>query len=118
MLADRTLLFTTLVATAGAGFTTGWAARERKGDPDYRPLDARHVYADRLEALRAKGYDDAEMQEAVRAHQQLLDGYNLWWNRFLDEHDRNVTKIDSIFEGDMEKLELRFRQRTGGAEAK
>jgi hypothetical protein len=115
MLADRTLLVATLATTACAGFTTGWAARDRRGDPAHRPTDAQQVYASQLDALRAKGYDEQEMRDALRIHQQYLDTYQEWWNRFLEQHDRNLTKIDRLFEDELQQLDVRFRERAAAA---
>jgi uncharacterized membrane protein len=114
MLADRTLLAVTLVATFTAGSLTGWAARDRRAQAPYLPTAAEHVYAADLRALRDKGYDDAEMKEALRVHQQYLDAYQQWWRAFLDAHASNLDEVDRRFEAALGELKTRHDERAGG----
>lgn len=114
MLADRTLLGITLVATFAAGGLSGWAARDRRGETPYRPTQAEYVYADRLAELRRRGYDDDEMREAVRLHQKYLDAYQRWWAAFLDAQADNFDEVDGSFERELADLETRFLKRRDG----
>ena len=114
MLADRTLLGLTLVATFAAGSLRGWAARDHRADIPYRPTQAEHVYADRLADLRRRGYNDDEMREAVRLHQKYLDAYQRWWAAFLEAQSANLDDVDGNFDRELAGLESRFQTRTGG----
>ena len=118
MLADRTLLGLTLATTFAAGGMAGWAARNQRIDAPYRPTKAAHVYAVQLRALAEKGYDEQEVADAEKIHQQYLDSYQHWWQMFLDAHAANLDVVDRKFEERLAELDVRFRARTGGAPAK
>lgn len=113
MLADRTLLGVTLSATFAAGLLSGWAARDRRPQAPYLPTNAEHVYAKDLRALADRGYDDAEMLEALRVHQQYLDAYQQWWRAFLDAHAANLDEVDRRFDLALADLKRRHDERTG-----
>ena len=115
MHADKTLLAVTLATTFVAGGVTGWATRDLRAQAPFRPRAAEDVYAPRLAALRTRGFDEAEMKEAVKVHQAYLDGYDKWWQAFLDAHQSNLDQVDQRFEDQMDALEARFRERTGDA---
>jgi hypothetical protein len=116
MFADRTLLAVTLATTFVAGAVTGWVTRDLRPEAPFRPRAAEHVYAPRLRALRDRGFDEAEMKEAVRVHQAYLDHYDRWWQSFLETHAPNLDVADRKFGEQMEALEERFRKRTGEPE--
>ena len=115
MFADRTLLAVTLATTFVAGGMTGWVTRDLRPEAPFRPRAAEHVYAPRLRALRDRGFDEAEMREAVKVHQTYLDGYDKWWQAFLDAHDSNLEQVDRRFQAQMDALEDRHGKRTGSA---
>ena len=115
MFADRTLLAVTLATTFLAGGMTGWVTRDLRPEAPFQPRSAEHVYAPRLKALRERGFDEAEMKEAVRVHQAYLEGYDYWWRSFLDAHSSNLDVVDRRFEEQMEALETRHRERGGSA---
>lgn len=117
MLADRTLLAVTLATTFVAGGVTGWATRDLRPDPPFRPRSAEHVYAPRLRQLRERGFDETEMRQAVQVHQAYLDAYDKWWQAFLDAHQANLDQVDRRFDEQMEALEARFRARSAGTTA-
>ncbi len=112
MLAEKSLLSVTLAATFVAGTVTGYAARDVKGEPPFVPTKAEHVYARRLAELRDRGYDKAEMAEALRIHQAYLDEYGGWWTKFLDGYRDSLSTVDTGFENACAELEVKFRQRT------
>ena len=111
MLADRTLLGVTLAASFVAGGTAGWAARGREADIVYRPTDARSVYSQELRTLRDRGYDETEMNEAVRQCQAYLDAYHAKWDEFCGVYDKSLLVLDDHHRTEMADLEMRFRQR-------
>lgn len=110
-MADRTLLSVTLATTFVAGGVTGYAARDLQPQAPFRPRSAEYVYAPRLRALEQRGYDAAEMADAVRIHQEYLDAYDRWWQAFLDSHDANLEQVDRRFANELDGLELRFKAR-------
>lgn len=118
MLADRTLLAVTLATTFAAGTITGWTTRDRRAPAPFRPTAAEHVYAADLLALRTKGYDDAEMAEALRVHQQYLDAYGRWWDEFLNAHAKNLDAVDDRFAAQLATLAARHEARAAAAQPK
>jgi len=112
MHADKSLLAVTLAMTFVAGGVTGWATRDLRAAAPFRPRVAEDVYAPRLAALRARGFDEAEMKEAVKVHQTYLDGYDKWWQEFLDAHQANLDQVDRRFDDQMAALVTRFEERT------
>lgn len=115
MLTDRTLLGVTLAATFAAGGVSGWAARDARSAARVNPTVAAQVYAPQIQALKERGYDAAELREALAIHQQYLDAYQTWWKAFLDAHASNLDQVDLTFERKLEGLEQQFRLRTGAA---
>lgn len=113
MLADRTLLAATVTATFVAGSVTGYTVREMRGDPPFRPGRAESVYARELTELRREGFDDAELAKAVKIHQDYLDGYQRWWNEFLDSRTAVFDQQDRRFEAEVRKLREEHDARTG-----
>ncbi|MCE9635911.1 MAG: hypothetical protein K8T90_09415 [Planctomycetes bacterium] len=112
MLADRTLLGVTLVATFAAGGMSGWAARDHRSGANFNPTVAAQVYAPRIRELKDRGYDENELKEALTIHQQYLDAYQNWWKAFLDAHSANLDQVDRTFETRLSGLEQQFRLRT------
>ena len=112
MFADRGLLAVTLATTFVAGATAGWVTRDLRPEAPFRPRAAEHVYAPRLQALRDRGFDEAEMKEAVQVHQAYLDAYDRWWQAFLDAHDSNLEQVDRRFQEQMDALEARHLERS------
>lgn len=111
MLADRTLLSVTLAATFAAGGAAGWAAGSFGAAVPVVPTSAEQVYAPQLRALRDGGYEESDMRDAVRIHQQYLDGYQQWWKAFLDAHAANLDVVDRRFETELKSLDDRVKAR-------
>jgi predicted outer membrane protein len=115
MLTHKSLLGVTLTATFAAGGLTTLAVRDARPQAPYLPTNAEHVYAKDLRVLRDRGFDEAEMKEAVRVHQQYLDAYQEWWRAFLDAHASNLDEVDRKFESALADLKRRHDEKTGGS---
>jgi hypothetical protein len=114
MLGEKALLSVTLATTFVAGGVTGFAVRDLRPDEPFRPRSAEHVYAPRLRALRDAGYSEPELREAVRIHQDYLDGYDKWWQAFAETHDANLAQLDGKFERELAELASRVEERKQG----
>lgn len=113
MLAEKSVLGITLAATFAAGGVTGFAVRDTRAERPYRADRAEDVFAGGLRELRAAGYSDAEMAEALRLHQDYLDGYTRWWRSFLDSHATVLDREDEQFEKALKELADRVASKPG-----
>jgi hypothetical protein len=117
MLASKTVLAVTLAATFGSGMVVGrtMQPRIRGGAP---PITAPEIYAPQMADLQRKGYDDAEMKEALAAYTDYLDGYQRWWNEFLNLHTKNLDLVDRKLEERLDALAKAHASRTGEPQGK
>lgn len=118
MLADKTLLGTTLVVTFLSGGTVGYLARDAQSPPPSRPYAVETVFRGQLDDLAARGYSEDELAEARRHYAGYLDEYQVWWDQFVDVHVDNLDRIDARLTKHLEELDARHRARRSGAEGR
>ena len=118
MLADKTLLGTTLLVTFLSGGAVGYLARDSQGAPATRPYAVETVYRHQLEELQVRGYSPQEMTEARTHYETHLDEYQVWWDQFVEAHVDNLDRIDARLTQRLEELDARHRARKGEGEGK
>ena len=118
MLADKTLLGATLVVTFLSGGTVGYLANDAQGGDAPAPYAVETVFANQLEELRVRGYDQAEIKEAHGLYADYLDEYQVWWDQFVESHVDNLDRIDDKLTKSLETLDERHRARADGADSK
>lgn len=114
MLADKTLLSVTLAATFTSGMFVGYAVKgARRGPAGVPPTDPAVIYAPQLDALAARGYDDAELTEAKQVYAEYLKGYGKWVNEFIDMKPELFDQIDHKKDKRLAELDERHLARVG-----
>jgi hypothetical protein len=112
MLADRTLLATTLLVTFASGSLVGYTAHTSRAPGAQQWRDPEVIYSRDLARLRDQGYGPAEMAEATQAYAEYFRGYESFWNAFLDTYRSNFDQIDAKLRRRIEKVDAEFRKRT------
>ncbi len=118
MLADRTLLGTTLLVTFLSGGALGYLARDARRPAPVRPYAVETVFATQLDALAQRGYDETELGQARTIYTDYLGEYQTWLNAFFDTHTDALDRLDRRCEERLRDLEATHRERTGGSETR
>jgi hypothetical protein len=113
MLADKTLLSMTLAVTFTSGLAVGFAAKSGRPAMTGIPTDPAVIYAPFLNDLKTRGYDDAEMAEALKCYADYHKGYSYWWTQFLDVQTKNLDVVDDKFHKRLDALAKRHAERAG-----
>ena len=113
MLADKTLFSMTLAVTFTSGLAVGFAAKGGRPAMAGIPTDPAVVYAPFLNDLRSRGYDDAEMSEALKCYADYHKGYSYWWTQFLEVQTKNLDLVDDKLEKRLDALAKRHAERAG-----
>jgi hypothetical protein len=113
MLADKTLLSMTLAVTFTSGLAVGFAAKGAHPARRGSSTDPAVVCAPELQALKDKGYDDAEMAEAKQSYADWLKSYEGMWTDFLDTFSKNLDIHDKKLDKRLEALAARHAQKAG-----
>ena len=92
MLADKTILATTMFVTFVAGGATGYAVNSPARSA--KPYAVETVFRQQIAELRTEGYADGEVAQAKDYYEQYLGEYQVWWDEFTESHRDNLDLVD------------------------
>jgi len=117
MLADKTILASTLFVAFASGGAVGYSLNGGQAADGRNPYAARMVFKEQITELRTKGYEKAELDEAVDAYTRYLVEYQKWWDSFAESHAANLDLVDERLRERLAEIEARYRTRSGGPDS-